>query len=145
MATVNKKKTKKIIEKDSDKLFDEISNIDEKEIEKSNSENISNNKKGRKVKVSILHFDIEDTDNELVEIVKNLINESNITNQDVYDNFTRHAGWNMIYGLRKNSISWSRVKQWCNFLGYSIELSVKKIDNKTTTIKKKNKNKKNNN
>ena len=111
-------------------LFDKISTLTEV-----NTNTDKSLKKGRKVDLKTLHFEInEDTekkqDGELSVFVKKLINENNVTNKDVYDTFGRAEGWNMIYGLSKGSISWERVKKWCELIGYKIEIQLIPIDEK---------------
>jgi hypothetical protein len=108
--------------RDKNDLLDKISNISGVETENKGS------RKGRKVDVKVLHFDIdEERDTELSVFVKQLINKHQITNKQVYDTFGRAEGWNMIYGLSKGSISWDRVKKWCELLGYKIEITLTEI------------------
>jgi hypothetical protein len=104
-------------------LLDKISNISNVETESKPS------RKGRKVDLKVLRFDInEETDSELAVYAKKLINEHEITNQKVYDMYGRAEGWNMIYGLSKGSISWERLKKWCELMGYKIEIVLTKIN-----------------
>ena len=103
-------------------LLDKISNISKAETETKGS------RKGRKIDLKVLDFDIdEDKDTELSVFVKQLINKHEITNKLVYDTFGRAEGWNMIYGLSKGSISWDRVKKWCELLGYKIEITLTEL------------------
>ncbi|ALN97903.1 hypothetical protein Bp8pS_224 [Bacillus phage vB_BpuM-BpSp] len=103
-------------------LFDKISKTENVSKEKS-PKNI-----GRKVDIKVLRYEIDkDKDVELAVFIKNLINEHEITNQDVYDHLGRKVGWNYINGLKGGSVSWSRVKKWCEILGYDVEITLKKI------------------
>jgi hypothetical protein len=97
-------------------------------ISKAETTSSAPSKKGRKVDVKTLHFDInEDEDTELSIFVKQLINKEQITNKLVYDTFGRSEGWNMIYGLSKGSVSWDRVKKWCELMGYRVEITLAKM------------------
>jgi hypothetical protein len=101
------------------------------EVERADNEEESSSKKGRKVEVKVLRFEIdEEKDSELSIFVKKLVNEKDITNQDLYNVYGRAEGWNMIYGLRKGSISWERVKKWCEVMGYQAEITLSKITEK---------------
>jgi hypothetical protein len=104
-------------------LLDKISNISNVEVDSKPS------RKGRKVDLKVLRFEInEETDSKLAVYAKKLINEHEITNQQVYDMFGRAEGWNMIYGLSKGSISWDRLEKWCELMDYRIELVLTKIE-----------------
>lgn len=108
-------------------LLNKISNISNEEVQKKDSKNPSSSKKGRKVELKTLHFDIDDDkDTELSVFIKQLINKESITNELVYDTFGRAEGWNMIYGLSKGSVSWERVKKWCELMGYKVEITLSK-------------------
>jgi hypothetical protein len=103
-------------------LLDKISTINKEETETKAS------KKGRKVDLKVLRFEIDDEkDTELCIFVKQLINKHELTNKYVYDTFGRAEGWNMIYGLGKGSISWERVKKWCELMGYKIEITLSEL------------------
>lgn len=87
--------------------------------------------KGRKVDMKVLRYDIDDdVDTELSVFTKQLINKHEITNKEVYDMFGRAEGWNMIYGLKKGSIGWDRVKKWCELMGYRIDIELTPIKKK---------------
>jgi hypothetical protein len=101
-------------------LLDKISSISKVE-----SNSATPSRKGRKVNVQVLRFDIdEDKDTELSVFIKELINKESITNLQVYEMFGRSEGWNMIYGLQKGSISWERVKKWCELMGYKVGITL---------------------
>jgi hypothetical protein len=103
-------------------LLDKISSISNVETE------VKTSRKGRKVDLKVLRFDIdEDKDSELAVYAKKLINDHEITNQQVYDMYGRAEGWNMIYGLSKGSISWERLKKWCELMDFKIEIVLTKI------------------
>lgn len=84
-------------------------------------------------RVSSLKFEIKEKDNDLLVMIKNLVNERELTYNDLYDKFGRQLGWNMIDGARKGQISWDRFKKWMDFLGMEIDLSI------TPKVKKQNK------
>lgn len=75
-------------------------------------------------RVSALKFDISDEDKDLLIIIKNLVNERDLTYNDIYDKFGRQLGWNMIDSARKGQISWERFKKWMEFLDMEIDLVV---------------------
>ncbi|QXN70085.1 hypothetical protein INTERNEXUS_44 [Bacillus phage vB_BspM_Internexus] len=109
----------------SNDFLDKISQISNtKETEKKKP-----SRKGRKVEVEVLEFEIdEEKDTELAVFVKQIVNKAQITNQDVYNALGRVEGWNLINGLRKGSVSWGRVKKWCEIIGYRVEITLSKID-----------------
>jgi hypothetical protein len=115
-------------------LLNKISGISKKDDNNDTKTNTSPSRKGRKVDVKVLKYEIDDEkDTELSAFIKQLINKEEITNKLVYDTFGRSEGWNMIYGLEKGSISWERVKKWCELMGYKVEITL----SKAKTIEKK--------
>lgn len=102
-------------------LFSKIEQ-EKTEIQKSST---SKKKKGRKATENPLKYEEKDDDPELVRIVKDLINEDNITNQNVYDIFGRSEGWNMIYSLKKSQMSWERFKKWMEVLNLEVNIDIK--------------------
>lgn len=75
-------------------------------------------------RVSSLKFETNDNDKDLLVIIKNLVNERNLTYNDLYEKFGRQLGWNMIDSARKGQISWDRFKKWMDFLDMDIDLVV---------------------
>lgn len=75
-------------------------------------------------RVSSLKFEMNDEDKDLLVIIKNLVNERELTYNDLYDKFGRQLGWNMIDSARKGQISWDRFKKWMDFLDMDIDLVV---------------------
>lgn len=112
---------------EKNELLDKISATKINKKSSSNEEKPS--RKGRKVEIKVLRFDIDDEkDTELSVFIKQLINSHEITNKQVYDTFGRAEGWNMIYGLMKGSVGWDRVKKWCELLGYKVEITLTPIN-----------------
>jgi len=112
-----------------DDFLDKIASVkieQQDDVETTNSDNGSG-KRGRKVELKVLHYEILDEDSELTVFVKEMINEAKITNNHVYQALGRAEGWNMIYGLKKG-VSWERVKKWAEVTGNTIELYRKKND-----------------
>lgn len=107
-------------------MIAETKEVEEKELKEKLENPVVSDSKGRKTDLKVLYYDINESDNELSRFVKNLINESEVTNQQVYDYFGRELGYNMIYSLYKKSIAWNRVKNWCDFLGYDIILTLER-------------------
>lgn len=60
-----------------------------------------------------IHFDINEKDDEFTYALKNLINESGITNQDLYDIKGQRNAYNMIYSfMKKGQLGIDRIKAW---------------------------------
>lgn len=49
----------------------------------------------------ILKFEYTDDDSDLMILLKDLVNNAEITYSDVYEKFDRRLGWNMIHSVRK--------------------------------------------
>lgn len=86
-----------------------------------------NNGQGKKVVEKVIHMDINEDDSYLVKVLKDIVNNANITNVELYDKVGQHRGYNMLYGLskRSNGITWESLEQWLNVLDLSIEITVK--------------------
>jgi hypothetical protein len=67
-------------------------------------------------------------DGDLLTIVKNLVNEADLTYNDLYTKFGRQLGWNMINSARNGQISWERFKKWMEILDMDIDLTIKPKD-----------------
>jgi hypothetical protein len=75
----------------------------------------------------IIKLRIRDDDNLLVQTIKNEINESEVTMNDIYSYFSS-AGYNMFYGLStRSTITWEIFEKWCEFLGIEPEINLKRI------------------
>lgn len=105
-------------------LFDDIESLKKEDKERMANENFIIGKRGRKFKEEIVHFDVKETDSELVVYAKELINKHQVTNKAVYEYFGDSQGYNMIYSLKKKktAISWERLRLWGDFLGLNIEI-----------------------
>lgn len=82
-------------------------------------------RKGRKsdTMMDIIHFDIEPTDNTLVAAVKEHINRSNITRNDIYKVVPRSEGYNMYLSLKKGQLQWNRAEKWATISNSRIAIS----------------------
>lgn len=107
-------------------FFKKLNSIKVQEENANNKSNQDSRRKKREIDDFILHFDIEEDDDELVSSVKNLINNSNVYKSQLYEIIGRSEGYNMIYSLQKSTLSWKRCEKWCEFLGYKIDLSFQK-------------------
>ena len=77
-------------------------------------------------RVSELKFETCENDGELLSIIKSLVNERNLTYNDVYDKYGRQLGWNMINSARKGQISWDRFRKWMELLNMEVDILIKK-------------------
>lgn len=82
---------------------------------------------GRKVENSVLHFDINDDDDEFLAFIKEEINKSGITKEELYEIYDRSEAYNMIYTLKQGVLSISRLKKWLYALGKELILSTRDI------------------
>lgn len=79
-------------------------------------------KKSTSTRVSELKFVINEDDNELLSLVKTLVNQSNLVYSDVYAKYGKNLGWNMINGIKNNQISWDRFIKWMDLLEQDVEI-----------------------
>jgi ribosomal protein S25 len=87
--------------------------------------NDTRNKKDDKIKIAI-----EDDDEVFVRVLKEVINSSNITLNDIYEYFGNQQGYNLFYGLNtRSAISEQSLAKWCEFLGCEYMLVIRKKDN----------------
>ena len=128
-----------------EELFKKIERLDDLKINALKEKNKVMTNRGRKFEEEILNLPMNpEADSELVLFTKKIINEAQITNKEVYDHFGQSLGYNMIYSLvkKKPAISWERVRQWIDFLGYNLELVLirkqpnQKIDEGLSVIEK---------
>lgn len=82
---------------------------------------------GRKVENSVLHFDINDDDDEFLAFIKEEINKSGITKEELYEIYDRSEAYNMIYTLKQGVLSIPRLKKWLYALGKELILSTRDI------------------
>lgn len=65
-----------------------------------------------------IELEIKEDDSSIAIALKELINNSGLTIQDIYDKKTHSDGYNMIYSLRdKNQLGIERLYEWCAMLG----------------------------
>lgn len=66
---------------------------------------------------SVINFEINEEDNEIAVALKNLINDSEITVQEIYDIKGQRDGYNMIYSIkRRQQLGLDRLLEWCKVL-----------------------------
>lgn len=82
--------------------------------------------KGRQLEEKVISLEIKEEDHYLAKVIKELINNANITNKDIYDKIGYTKGYNMLYGLsRDRDLTWARVQDWADVLELDIDISVK--------------------
>lgn len=94
---------------------------------------IKKDSRGRKVKEEVIHMDIKDNDNYLTTVLKNIINNANITNKELYDKVgSRSKGYSLMYSLNRNisGVTWETIQLWADILELDIDISVKPRDKK---------------
>lgn len=78
-----------------------------------------------------IHYEInEKKDSDLLILLKNLINQSDIYYQDVYDKYGKSVGNNMIQSIKKGQLSWTRFVKWADVAGYDVEINLIKQEDK---------------
>jgi hypothetical protein len=98
------------------KLDDELDSLFDEASEVCGTSETSDKKTVAKTNETIT-FVINENDDEFKASLKNLINNSGITTQDIYDIKSQNNGYNMIYSLRKKGqLGIDRIKAWCNIL-----------------------------
>ena len=83
---------------------------------------------GRKVDNCKLEFEINDDDNEFVAFIKEEINNSDLTKEELYKIYDRSEAYNMIYTLKQGVLSLTRMKKWLDALGKELILKTRDID-----------------
>ena len=99
---------------DLDKMFDEMEKQDIK----------AHPTKGRS-SGGILRFEYSEDDSDLMTLLKDLVNNSSVTYNDVYEKYDRRLGWNMINSVRNGHMSWDRFKKWAVVLNVDVEILIK--------------------
>lgn len=102
---------------DKDKLKNNLSSYSRKRTEKS-----SDSEQYRKAKnESYLFYPISEEDSEIIILLKNTINESKLTMQDIYNKLGSSKGYNLHYGLMKrNEIKLSSLQAWADIMNKKI-------------------------
>jgi len=86
---------------------------------------IKSKKNGRTTANEILKYDINDNDDDMVRLVKQLINERELLVSEVIEK----VKYNLVYGLRKrNSINYSSFLIWADFLRLKAEVTLKPLN-----------------
>ena len=101
-------------DKNKEALFDAMEKL------KIDSSLIENHTKTGK----ILHFDLQETDSDLMSLLKNTINELNIPYQRLYDTHGRKMGTNMINGIKNGQLSWERFTMWMEVANLDINIEL---------------------
>ena len=72
----------------------------------------------------VLVYDIEDENDDIVRLIKETVNEKEITYAYIYSRCSsNNEGYNLIYGLRtRNSISFSSANKWANILDMELQI-----------------------
>lgn len=113
---------------EKDNLFDNLEKNKDIFKEKEKTTKIKNEikvaKKGRQVKDEPLSYEIDDNDPELVRILKGLINDYHPKKSEVYAKFGRSEGYNMIYSLKRNQLSWDRFSKWLEVMNLEVRLDI---------------------
>ena len=105
------KKTKPKFKLDEDlaQLIDEASEVS------GNSE--TSEKKTTAKETVVINIPITENDDDISIALKNLINNSGITNQELYDIKGQRNAYNMIYSFRnKGQLGIDRIKEWAKIL-----------------------------
>lgn len=77
----------------------------------------TSSKKTNAKEVSVINIEINDSDDEISSALKILINESELTNQELYDIKGQRNAYNMIYSFqKKGQLGIDRIKAWCKIL-----------------------------
>ena len=77
-----------------------------------------------------LKFEINEEDDIMVRLIKERINDSFITMNDVYEKY-ENEGYNLYYGLlRRNTITLKSLEKWCNITNSEFEFIIKAKDEK---------------
>jgi hypothetical protein len=71
-----------------------------------------------------LRYDVNPDDDDMVRLIKETINEKDMTMQEVYEkSASNNAGYNLIYGLRKrNTLTYDSFLKWAEILGMRAEI-----------------------
>lgn len=74
----------------------------------------------------ILNMTINENDNLLVKLIKEAINSSNITMNDIYKEHDAD-GYNLFYGLStRNNLQWESFEKWCAILDMEYDVILQK-------------------
>jgi hypothetical protein len=128
-----------VIQKDintnfANNIFDRAKSIEDKnrKEEESNHKNDEEKKSKRRRKPDnqkrldrndVIHIPIEEDDDVMVSIIKEKINESGITMDEVYNKKGNQKGYNMYYGLLgRHTISIKSVEDWCDVLNCTFDI-----------------------
>jgi hypothetical protein len=117
-----------------EKLLEDIKKLSTVQHNGKNSEKKKKNIKEnlRKGSKEPIHYKINDEDDEVVRLLKSIINEEQITMQDIYDHFDdNNSGYNLFYGLlQRNSLAFTSVKKWAEVLGKEVIVKFVDIEDK---------------
>lgn len=77
-----------------------------------------------------LKFEINENDDIMVKLIKERINDSLITMNDVYEKY-ENEGYNLYYGLlNRNTITLKSLEKWCNITNSEFEFIIKAKEKK---------------
>lgn len=85
---------------------------------------------GKRKSSKVLNYVITENDeqSDLLVLTKNMINEAEITYEDVYNVHGKDVGNNMIQSLKKSQLSWKRFCMWAEVCGLKPEILLKPIE-----------------
>jgi len=95
------------------------------EILKINKEIKEKNKKKRDRNVDCLNYSINEDDSKIVKMIKEIVNSSNLSMEDIYDKIKdKSKAYNLIYGLRtRKSLKMDIVERWAEILDMEVEVN----------------------
>ena len=105
-------------------VFDNIKGMSKEEVEE------KRNKKGNtRVGKKKIEYEMKDEDDQIVQLLKEKINEKDIHLYDLYEEFGRETGYNTYYGLsQRTSISFNNLERWAEFLELDIVIDLVERD-----------------
>ena len=105
-------------------VFNNIKDMSKEEVDE------KRNKKGNtRIGKKKVEYEIKDEDDDIVQLLKQTINERDIHLYDLYDGFGRETGYNTYYGLsQRTSISFNNLRRWADFLEMDIVIDLEERD-----------------
>lgn len=101
--------------------------FDNKKTTKKSTKSRGLNKNERNKREDIIKITISEDDELFVRVIKEVINESNVTFAELYEYFGERTGYNMYYGLcTRTAISEQSLSKWCEFLDMEYTLSIRR-------------------
>ena len=80
---------------------------------------------GRKSSTDVIVYEHDDDDSVLVTLLKDAVNEAEITLEDMYLQMPKGKAWNYYYGLlTRRSTTIETFVSWADFLGYDVRIEL---------------------